>query len=146
MKKILQLFVSLVFITAGALAQPASDADQTELGARMEKLNAPWRKLRRQVADPAQNATSLELLAKIREAAKGTEQLTPAKAADLPESQRAKFQASYAEGMRKFFGQLDALEAALKAGDNARAGTLVAAIADNQRESHKKFRKDTDKK
>ena len=65
------LFVATVALAPAASSHAASPDDQTELGARMEKLNAPWRKLRRQVADPAKNAGSLELLAKIREAAKG---------------------------------------------------------------------------
>ena len=48
MKKILTLFATCVFVSACAFAQSAPDATQTELGARMEKLYAPWRKLRRQ--------------------------------------------------------------------------------------------------
>lgn len=152
MKNTLHSLAALLFVATVALAPAATTAhaappaDQTELGARMEKLNAPWRKLRRQVADPAQNAASLDLLAKIREAAKGAEQLTPAKAADLPADQRAKFQADYAAGMKKFSRQLDELEAALKAGDNAAAAKVVAAIATAQREAHKEFRKEEDKK
>jgi soluble cytochrome b562 len=139
------LFLATVALAPAASSHAASPDDQTELGARMEKLNAPWRKLRRQVADPAKNTASLELLAKIREAAKGAEQLTPAMAADLPADRRAKFQADYAAGMKKFADYLDALEAALKAGDNAAAAKVVAAIASHQREAHKAFRKEEDK-
>jgi soluble cytochrome b562 len=146
------LIVSLLLTAACACAPDASAqnkssaAEQTELGLRMEDINASWRRLRRQVSDPTQNAASLALIAKIREAAKGTEQMAPAKTVDIPEAKRAKFQADYAAGMEKFFGQIDALEAALKGSDNAAAAKVVAAVNDYQKEAHKEFRKETDKK
>lgn len=113
----------------------------TELEERMEKLNAAWRRLRRQVADPAQNASSLELVAAMRTTAQGAEKMTPAKAADIPEAERARFLADYEAGMRRFFAQLDTLEAALKSGRNEAAQKAVAEIADHQKTSHKAFKK-----
>lgn len=123
--------------------RPAEKAAKkhTELEDRMEKINAAWRKLRRQVEDPAQNEATLALLADIRAASAGAEKLTPAKASDLPEADRAKFQADYAAGMKKLAGMLDQLEAALKAGQNADAAKLVTNIGNFQRESHKAFRR-----
>lgn len=119
----------------------AAKKEHTELEDRMEKMNSAWRRLRRQVADPAQNASSLELVATIREASKGTEKMTPAKAADVPAAERAKFLADYEAGMKKFFTQLDTLEAALKAGKTDDAQKALTDIADYQKKSHKAFKK-----
>lgn len=142
--------IATLVLTAACVCAPVLSAQDksghTELGRRMEDINASWRRLRRQVNEPAQNAASLELIARIREASKDTEKMTPAMAADLPEAKRAKFQADYAAGMKKFFGQIDAIEAALKAGDNATAAKVVAAAADHQKEAHKEFRKESPKK
>lgn len=141
------LAVSLLCLLAApathAQDKPAEKAAKkhTELEDRMEKINAAWRKLRRQVEDPAQNAATLALLADIRAASAGAEKLTPAKASDLPEADRAKFQADYAAAMKKLAGMLDQLEAALKAGQNADAAKLVTDINNLQRESHKAFRR-----
>lgn len=120
---------------------PAAKKDHTELEDRMERINSAWRRLRRQVADPAQNASSLELIATIREAAKGTEKMKPAKIEEIPEAGRAKFLADYEAGMKKFFEQLDALEKALRANNNEEAGKVLSAIADHQKSSHKAFKK-----
>ncbi|HYC73075.1 MAG TPA: cytochrome b562 [Opitutaceae bacterium] len=126
-----------------ALAQesPPAKKPASELEDRMEKINSAWRRLRRQATDPAQNASSLELIATIREASKGTEKLTPARIEEVPEADRAKFMADYQAGMKKFFEQVDALEAALKANNNEEAGKVLAAIAEHQKASHKAFKK-----
>lgn len=137
------LLALLIVPAATAQEKPAAKPEkkQTELESKMEKLNAAWRKLRRQIEDPAQNAASLELLAEIRAASVGADQLTPAKAADLPEADRAKFQADYVAGMKKLSGMLDQLEAALKDNKNADAAKVVTDINNLQRESHKSFRR-----
>ncbi len=124
-----------------ATSQEESAEEHTELGDKMEKMNAAWRKLRRQLADPAKNASSLELVAAIRAASAGADQLTPAMAADVPEADRAKFLAGYRASMKKFAGLLDSLETALKAGNNEEAGKALTDIANFQKEAHKSYRK-----
>jgi soluble cytochrome b562 len=121
--------------------------EASALEERMDEINASWRRLRRQVADPAQNAASLELVAAIRKAARGTEDMTPTKLAEIPEAEQAKFLADYRAGMKKFFELLDGLETALQAGNNEGASKSLADIANLQKESHKAFKKaDSDKK
>jgi hypothetical protein len=150
--KMPRLLTILLLFSAACLFGPASFAedkrnpDQTELGSRMEQINTAWRRLRRQVNDSGQNTASIALIAKIREAAKGTEQMSPVKALEIPEAKRAQFQADYAAAMEKFFSQIDKLEQALKVGDNVAAGKIVVAISDFQREAHKEFRKEQDHK
>lgn len=129
------------FVLAQEAPPAAAKKEHTELEDRMEKINSAWRRLRRQAPEAAQNASSLELIASIREAAKGTEKMTPAKIEEIPEADRAKFLADYQAGMKKFMEQLDALEAALKANNNEEADKVARAIADHQKSSHKSFKK-----
>lgn len=127
-------------LAAGAEQNPGSE-EMTELGEHMDRLSGAFRKLRRQVGDPAQNAASLELLAEMRDAAQAAAKLVPAKAADLPEADRAKFTAAYRKQMGKLLTQLTDLEAALKAGDNPAALKQVGELADFQKASHREYRK-----
>ncbi len=137
----LALLLTASFATSLALAQEKPVEKHTELEDKMEKMNAAWRKLRRQVADPAQNASSLALIAEIRAASAGADKLSPARAAEVPEADRARFLANYLAGMKKLAGMLDSLAAALKAGNNDEAGNALTDIASYQREAHKQFRK-----
>ncbi len=127
-------------LAAGAEQNPGSE-EMTELGEHMDRLSGAFRKLRRQVGDPAQNAASLELLAEMRDAAQAAAKLVPAKVADLPEADRAKFTAAYRKQMGKLLTQLADLEAALKAGDNSAALKQLAELADFQKASHREYRK-----
>src|SRR5271157_2156542 len=77
---------------AAPAAAPGSEK-KTELEMRMDRIGKAFRKLKKQVGDPAQNAASLELLSAMEAAAKEAIELTPEKAEDIPEDQRAKFEA-----------------------------------------------------
>lgn len=113
----------------------------TELGEHMDRMSSAFRKLRRQAGDPAYNPASLELLGEMREAAQAAAKLVPAKAADLPEAERAKFTAAYRKQVGKLLTQLAGIEAALKAGDNPAAQKRIGELADFQKASHREFRK-----
>ena len=58
----------------------------------MDHMGRAYRKLKKQIADPAQNDSSLKLIATMQQAAKEALEFTPAKAADLPADQQAKFE------------------------------------------------------
>ena len=111
--------IAFLTFTPAAFAQSAPDAkspppqaDETELGKAMSTLNGAWRKLRRQVADPASNASSLELVATIKSASVKSAELAPDLAKDQPEADRAKFVAAYRARMQEFIAELDKLAAA----------------------------------
>jgi cytochrome c556 len=114
---------------------------ETELGNTMDKMNGAWRKLKKQVADPASNAGSLELVATISAAADKALTFTPARAADVPAADRAKFTADYQAQMKDFIAQIAKLGAALKANDNAAAAALVQKMGAMQKEGHKEFKR-----
>jgi len=108
---------------------------------KMEKMNGAFRKLRKQVADPASNAASLELVATMQACAADAVKLVPAKAADIPEADRAKFIASFQDKMKSFQDELVKLAALLKDNKNEEATKLVASLAQLQKEDHKEFRR-----
>jgi cytochrome c556 len=125
--------------TAGAGA--AMKDDSTPLGDEMNKLGRAFRKLRKLLPDPTKNPDSLAQVAIIREAAQESAKLTPAKTADLPEVDWAKFEAEFQSEIKKFLGLVDSLEAALKANDNTGAQKFFDEMAQEQKDAHKQFRK-----
>jgi soluble cytochrome b562 len=141
---LLTLVLAVPSIRADApAAAPAAPKEEkkTELEVRMEKIGKAAKALKKQIQDPAQNASSLELVAAIRAAAGEALTLTPAKAADLPEADRPKFTADFRAGLKEFIAGVDKLSAALKANDNAAAGALFKHLIDLEHKDHKQFRR-----
>lgn len=115
--------------------------EETELGAKMDKMGSAFRALRRQISDASKNADSLARLAVLRENAEASLKLDPAKKADLPPAEQAKFVADYRAKMKDFLALVDKVEAALKANNNDEAAKLVGVMADAQKAGHKEFQK-----
>lgn len=126
---------------AAAPAAPPSTEKKTDLDLRMDRIGKAFRKLRKQVADPAQNASSLQLIATIQAAAKEALEFTPAKAQDLPEDQRAKFEDDFKAGITQLQDLFTKLQGALTAGKNDDAVAIVADIAALEKKDHKEFRR-----
>jgi soluble cytochrome b562 len=128
-----------------AAAPGAPEAEKkTDLELRMDKVSKALRKLRKQVADPTQNASSLDLLATMQAAMKEAVDLTPAKADDVPADQRAKFISDYKAGLQGMQDEFTKLGDALTAGKNADAATIVADILALEKKDHKDFRRPED--
>jgi soluble cytochrome b562 len=125
-----------------APAGAPAEEKKTDLELRMDKVGKAFRKLRKQVADPAQNASSLELLKAMQDAAKEAVTFTPAKAADLPEDQRAKFTEDFKAGIQELQDRFAKLQAALEAGKNDDAQAIVKDLSDFEKKEHKEFKKD----
>lgn len=154
MKKLLLPVFSLVLALTPALARaedakPAPDKpkhekpkhDETELEKSMDVLGKAWKKLRKQAADPAQNASSLELMVTIKAAAQNNLKYTPDLARDVPAEKRDAFIAGYQEKMKQTIAAFDQLDAAFKAGDNKTAGEIIAKIGALQKEGHKEYKR-----
>jgi hypothetical protein len=132
---------------------PAKE-DQTELGAKMEKISGAYRKLSKvdpttklaQAADPAKNDDSLAQVAIMKENAEAALKLEPVKKKDLPEADQAKFVADYQAKMKEFIASVGKLEAALKANDNATAAKLLDELKTERNDDHKAFEKQKKKK
>jgi soluble cytochrome b562 len=127
---------------APAPAAPQQDEEKkTELGKRMDRVGKAFRKLRKQVADPAQNESSLQLIATMQAAAKEALQFNPAKADDLPADQRPKFDEDFRAGVNQLLDKLSALKDTVAAGKNDEAAKMVADIIDFEKKEHKEFRR-----
>ncbi len=142
---ILSPVLSAADTPAAPASQPAPDSEKkTELEMRMDRIGKAFRKLKKQVADPTQNASSLELLATMQAAAKEAIDLTPEKAQDLPVDQRAKFEDDFKAGIKDLQDRFAKLQDALTASKNDEAVKMVAEIADFEKKEHKEFRKPKD--
>jgi hypothetical protein len=117
------------------------DEQKTELETRMDRMGKAFRQLKKQVADPAQSASSLQLLATMQGAAKEAIDLTPAKTADLPADQRAKFVEDFKAGIKGMQDEFSMLADALSAGRNEDAVKIVAEIGELEKKDHKEFKK-----
>jgi len=126
---------------AGIGAQGKVPKEPTALEDNMEEINAAYRRLGRQVKDPAKNADSLKRIAIIREHAMSALKLEPVKKTDLPAAEQAKFVADYHGQMEMFIVQVGKLEDALKAGKNADAVEVLKALKQAQADGHKEFRR-----
>jgi len=133
--------IALLLAPTVLLAQPKRDRPDTDIEKDMHKISHAYRQLRKQVKDPAQNASSLELVATIRAGAVDARTHTPLRAADVPESERAAFEAGYQKKMGEFIDTVDQLAAALKAGDNDAAARLTRELDRLQDADHKDFRR-----
>lgn len=129
---------------APAQTSPKKNHPSTELEDRMDEMGNAFKKLRRQVSDPTKNASSLELVAKLRAGSEKAIKLTPAKAADLPEADRPKFIADFREGIKHLQGSIGKLEDALKANQNEEAAKILKELGAEQKEGHKKFMRPQD--
>jgi len=142
-RNLLVTLVSILALATGAQAQDkAAKATETELETKMDDLNAAYRKLGREINDASKNADSLKQVAIIKAAANAALKLEPAKKNEIPAADQAKFVADYQAGMKQFIGNIDKLEAAVKAGKNAEAAELLKTLKHDQEEGHKQFRKD----
>lgn len=148
--KTLPLFAAFALLLGSARAEPespppappatAADSDETELDGKMSAMSGAFKKLRRQIADPAANASSLELVAKLLRGAEASATLSPEKTATLPEAEREKFVADYAAQMQAFIEEVKKLESALQAGDNTAAAASLKLLGDLQKKGHRTFR------
>ena len=141
--KIRTLLLSLICVTASVpvAVNAAEKEDQTVLGSHMEKMSGAFRKLRKSVVDASQNAESLKLVATMKTEAAASLKEEPAKKAEIPAADQAKFVADYQKGMKDMAAKIDALEAALKANKNDDAAKIVEEMAAAQKQGHKAFKK-----
>lgn len=115
--------------------------DETPLGEKMDDLSDAYKKLGKQINDASKNEDSLKLVAIIHNSAEAALKFEPAKKADLPAADQAKFVENFHASMKKFIGEVDKLAALLKAGDNPAAAKQLDVLKQLQREGHKEFQK-----
>jgi soluble cytochrome b562 len=144
MKLRLLLTLSLLLGSiAGLNTATASEGGHhhTELEDQMEIIGKTFRSLRRAVRDPAKNAESAEMAAKMLKAAKASIEFEPKWTAEQPADEQADFVAGYKKEMEVFIQLLTDLQAALEADDNDKANEIIGELRDQQRASHKVYKK-----
>jgi len=141
MQKPLRLFAALLLVPAFLSAQPKKDRPDTDIEKAMHQIGKAFRQLRKQVADPSLNASSLELADAMKAGATEARKHEPLKTQDVPEADRAAFVAKFREKLGEFIGTVDRLEDALRAGRNDEAVKLAKDLDDLQKTDHKEFRR-----
>ena len=129
-------------VLALSLSQVASGQqdEKTPLAKKMSAINTAFKAVGRQIDDAAQNAATLEQLTVIETNAKAALALEPEKKGQVPAAEQAKFVADYQAGIKQFLVTVDKMRAAIKAGKNTEAVTILDAMKDQQKEGHKEFR------
>lgn len=138
--RILSVTLMCAALVAAVGLRAEEKEPQTELGAKMEKMQSAYRTLNRNIDDASKNADSIAAIVTIRENAEAALKLQPKTTGAVPADQQAKYIADYHAMMKKTISDLAAVEAALKAGNNAEAKTLLAAVKKDQTDGHKQFR------
>jgi len=113
--------------------------DHSPVEKEMNVINRNVRRLSRQYADPAQKASSLELVTAMQKSADTAKDLTPSKAAKLPEAEKAKYMDTYKSEMDALIKELGTLKEALDAGENDKAKAELDKINQLKNSSHKKL-------
>jgi hypothetical protein len=127
-------------------AQEKKD-DQTEMGAKMEKASGAWRAAKKQADKPEQKVDTLAKLATVKENLNAALKYEPAKTADVPEADRAKFLAAFRDKLKMEIANVEKVEAAVKAGAPAEEiGKLIGEVDKTQKEGHTEFKKKKEKK
>ena len=127
-------------LTLRAEDKPHAGSEGSDLEDSMSTMNGAFKKLRRQVADPAQNEASLALVAKLRKACVEASLLMPEKISHLPAKDQAAAKASYTDKMKELIATVDELSAALKAGKNSEAASVIKDLGLQEEAGHKEFK------
>ena len=136
------LFLAVPLVQADS--HGGGDHDHTELEDQMSAMNKAWRSIRRQIKDPAKNASTIKLVQKVKVAAEKSAKLTPILANDLKGAEKKKFMAGYQKGMKHTVALIGDLEAALKAGDNKGAEAIVGKLNDARKKGHENYKPEDD--
>lgn len=113
------------------------DEDDSPVTKEMEIVNRNFKKLGRQVADPAKKDSSLELVAGMQKAVENSKTLTPAKAEKAPD--KAKFMATYNKDLDELSNTLVALKDAISADKADVAKAELDKIGKMKSSSHKEL-------
>ncbi len=119
-------------------------ADAADLEREMEILNKAYKTVKKQVGDPAQKASTLEAVGRMKKAAIASGEGVPEMAREIPEAGRAKFIEDYKAAIAELVGQIGKLETAVSEGRVDDAAKELEAINESKRTGHSEFIKKED--
>ena len=146
----LKLLLALALLSApvALLSRGARGEEKkakTELDKKMEVMDEGMKKLKRTLRKADQNPQSLKVIAEVTDAASAARDLTPAKAASLPEADRKKFIDDYRKGMTHLIETMDQMKKAVTDGDNKKAMELHKLLKQQEEDGHDAFMESDDK-
>ena len=109
---------------------------------RCRGIARDFRTLRKQIKDPAQKDSSLQLVKDMEDHAAKAKTFDPSKSQGIPEADREKFLADYRKSMDGLSDQFQKLQAQIKDGKLDEASAALDEIQNTKREGHKKFNAD----
>jgi len=135
----LNQLLALVFIAvAGSLHAEADSALENQ----MKILARGNRQLSQQLADPAQQQSTITLIETMKKAALDSKALEPRKTSEIPDAKRAQFLADYRTDLDELNDSFSQIEEAVKAGQYDKAKSLLATVNSIKKEGHGKFKTD----
>ena len=111
----------------------------TELAKQMEVIDSGVKKLRRSLRKAESNPESLQTIEKVLAAATKCKDMTPARAAKVPEADRAKFVENYKKDMAAFIKTVEEMKAAVKDNKNDKALELHKSLKTQEEKGHEKY-------
>ena len=150
--KMLRLHALIVALCAAVFvssthAETPSEKEKTPLAKEMAEMGKSLRTLKRQVANPSQNPSSIKIVNAMEKNAAAAKTLAPAKAKEIPETEREKWIADYRAKISDLESALTKIENSLRENHNDEAKILVEKLGTLRREGHEKFNaEDEDKK
>ena len=130
---------------AAAVAQDKDDEKSkvkdldTELAKQMETIDEGMKKLRRTLRKPDSNKESVEWIEKIEKAAAKSKDLIPARAAKVPEAERAKFVENYKKDIDAFIKSVGEMKTAVQDGKNDKAQEVYKTLKTQEDKGHEKY-------
>ena len=143
MKAILTL--TLALIALAFLFPPAVLAEDkdTPLAIEMKGMSKDFKQLKKQIADPAQKASSLDLIADMEKHAKAARDLTPANTCKVPPAGRDKWMTEYKQQIDSLIAAYDKLQTAVTGDHLDEARTDMDDILGIKRKGHDEFAKES---
>ena len=123
-----------------ATTRPAGREGAQTLEHEMGAIGRAFKALQKQVKDPAQNASSLQLVQQFQVHAATAKGMLPDKIAKAPESDRPKLIADYRKMMNSLLRDSLDLEDQLMDNQNDKAAKTLDGMNELQTEGHKEFR------
>lgn len=133
-----QLLALLVIAATGSLYAEADSALENQ----MKILARGNRQLSQQVADPAQQQSTITLIENLKKAALDSKALEPRKTSEIPEAKRAQFLADFRTELDELMDSFNQIEEAVKTGQYDRAKSLLATVNTIKKEGHGEFKVD----
>jgi hypothetical protein len=148
LNKILIVLVSVATLAVSltTVRRALAEVKKSELRNQMEDMDEDFKKLKRTVRKAEQNEQSLKLLTAIQQRMVLCKEMTPERAAKVPEADRPKFLKDYRREMAGVIINLCEVEQAILDGDNSKATDLYKAIVEREDKDHDSFMEKEEKK